>query len=85
MGKKKCKKKKTASGGKQLISLEIDENSAFLYGWKPSLNGRESLPHELIGWLQSRDISVRQAKELLEVAKCWIEGAWCSEEGKVKL
>lgn len=55
-----------------------------LRGWKPSLEGREEVPYELLEWLKTKDVTVRQAMDIITVAGNLIDRAWHKEEGRVK-
>lgn len=56
-----------------------------VYGRKESLCGKEYLYQELIDWLRSRELSVRQAMDLLLSTKDFISEAWRTEELNTKL
>ena len=51
-----------------------------IYGSKESLHGKEHLSNELVMWLRSKGLSVRQAKDLLTVTENLISEAWRTEE-----
>lgn len=49
------------------------------------MEGREEVPYELLEWLKTKDITVRQAMDIITVAGNLIDRAWHKEEGRVKL
>lgn len=56
-----------------------------LYGWKPSLLEKSNLPLELIKWLRDKELTVRQAQDLLEVTKEVIERSWRTEKDNIRI
>lgn len=50
-----------------------------------SLIGKEHIIDELVDWLRNKELSVRQAEDLLGETKDFIEDAWRTEKEKVKL
>lgn len=65
--------------------MNFEHAARELRGLKPSLNDMEKLPCELIDWLKSKELSVRQAKDLLVLTKTIIDKTWRTEERKVML
>ncbi|MBO5030657.1 MAG: hypothetical protein J6C19_02380 [Lachnospiraceae bacterium] len=62
--------------------MEIDKNSR---GTHRSLLGKEYLFDDLIGWLRSKNLSVCQARDLLEDVSGLIDDAWHTEKKNTKL
>lgn len=65
--------------------MQVDCKCPGIYGRRKSLSDKEYLYQELIEWLRGKDLSVRQAMDLLEDTGALIRTAWHTEECNIKL
>lgn len=65
--------------------IKFDYELQGVCGRNKSLCGKTHLYQELIEWLRDKELSVRQAQDLLSDTKNIIDAAWHTEELSTKL
>lgn len=65
--------------------MNVDCKLPGVFGRNKSLCGKEDLCQELIDWLRSKNLSVRQSIDLLSNTKDLINAAWRTEKSKTIL
>lgn len=69
----------------EVRKVNVDCKLPGVFGKNKSLYGKEHLCQELIDWLRSKNLSVRQSIDLLSNTKDLINAAWRTEKSKTIL